>query len=93
MESRSPAVGTPQWVNFRKTENLETLVRTAELHRDESRSHSDCGQAVYSARFLRLTGLYESWRKEMPLSFKSSNAQRKEDAAGTAFLAALTPAP
>ncbi|RLW70564.1 MAG: hypothetical protein B6D68_00685 [spirochete symbiont of Stewartia floridana] len=54
-------------MNFGKTENLETLGRTAELHRDESRSHSDCGQAVYSARFLRLTGLYESWRKEMPL--------------------------
>ncbi len=90
MESKCPAVGTHPMGESKKTENLETLGRTAELHWDESRSHSDYGQAVYFARFLRLTGLYESWHQEMPLSFKSNNAPRKKDVAGTAFLAALT---
>ena len=73
-----------------KRDYIDTVCRRIEVEWDEKACNSDYGQAVYFAQFLKITGLYESWRKDMPLNLKSPNAPRKEDVCGTALPGALT---
>jgi Transposase DDE domain group 1 len=48
------------------------------------------GQLPFFIEYLRLSGLYEAWVDQCPLSWTSPNAPRKEDVLGTLLLSVLS---
>ncbi len=56
---------------------------------DENGSASALGQLAFFAEFLDVTGLFERWAKNCPLSYSSGNAPTVQEVLGTWFLSIL----
>jgi hypothetical protein len=48
------------------------------------------GQLPFFAEYLKVSGLFDAWVDQCPLSWTSPNAPRKRDVLGTAVLSALS---
>jgi hypothetical protein len=56
---------------------------------DENGSASALGQLVFFAEFLEVSGLFERWVQNCPLTYSSPNAPEVQDVLGTWFLSIL----
>ena len=68
---------------------VETAGGRVTLHWDSEAAATPFGQMAFFIEFLTLTGLWERWVDDCPLSYSSPNGSSKKDILGTWLLSAL----
>jgi hypothetical protein len=69
---------------------LQTAGGRVNVRWDNNRAATPMGQLAFFIEFLTLTGLWNRWKDECPLSYTSPNAPAIDDVLGTWLLSILS---
>ncbi|MGH8648305.1 MAG: transposase, partial [Burkholderiales bacterium] len=69
---------------------LDTFAGPVRVEWDRTSSLTALGQMPFFIEFLKVSGLFEAWVGDCPLSYKSPNASQVRDVLGTAMLSILS---